>query len=229
MARRGKWAAADDACQIGGLHQGNGITGKSDELKAKKEKTWALIEGRVPKVLDQSGWGIIFARDADPAIKEALSDLLRLRQEQSGPLFRVYEDKLGYQGGEKKVDFLKRRGAAPFGRVVPEQMPYYLLIVGSPKHIPYSFQYQSDVQYAVGRIHFETLQEYANYASSVVAAETGKVKLPRQISLFGVANPDDKATELSSQRLIQPVLDDLQKNYADWRVAAFLREQATKT
>jgi hypothetical protein len=202
-----------------------------NELKKKQEDSqghWAIIEGRDPKILDQSGWGLIFAKDADPAIKEALGDLIKLRQEQAGPLFRIYEDKLGYQAGEKKVDFLKRRSAAPFGRVVPEQMPYYLLIVGSPKHIPYSFQYQLDVQYAVGRIHFETLQGYANYASSVVAAETGKVKLSRQIDLFGVSNPDDKATELSTQRLIQPVLDDLQKNHPSWKVAAFLREQATK-
>ena len=168
-----------------------------NDLKQKKqdsEKHWAIVEGRDPKILDQSGWGIILAQDADPAIKEALGDLIKLRQEQVGPLFIIYEDKLGYKAGESKVDFLKNRRAATSGRVIPEQMPYYLLIVGSPKHIPYSFQYELDVQYAVGRIHFETLQEYANYASSVVAAETGKVKLPRQINLFGVANSDDKAT-----------------------------------
>ena len=211
--------------------KGAEIPANLNDLKQKQNDSkehWAIIEGRDPKILDQSGWGIIFAKDADPAIKEALSDLIQLRQEQAGPLFRIYEDKLGYQPGEKKVDFLRKRGAAVFGRVIPEHMPYYLLIVGSPKHIPYSFQYELDVQYAVGRIHFETLQEYANYASSVVAAETGKVKLPRQINLFGVANPDDKATELSCQRLIQPVLDDLQKNYPMWQVSAFLREQATK-
>jgi hypothetical protein len=211
--------------------EGAEIPENLNELKKKHEDSqghWAIIESRDPKKLSQSGWGIVFAKDADPAIKEALSDLIKLRQEQAGPLFRIYEDKQAYQPGEKKVDFLKKRGAAPFGRVDPDQMPYYLLIVGSPKHIPYSFQYQLDVQYAVGRIHFETLQEYANYASNVVAAETGKVRLPKQINVFGVANPDDKATDLSSQKLIQPVLNDLQQNYPDWQVTPFLREQATK-
>jgi hypothetical protein len=198
------------------------------ERKHQDEDHLAIIEGRDPKNLAEAGWGIIFAKDADPAIKEALSDLIKLRQQQAGPLFKIYEDKLAYQPRENKVDFLKTRKAAVFGRVVPEQMPYYLLIIGGPKQIPYSFQYQLDVQYAVGRVHFETLQEYANYAASVVAAETGKVKLPRQINLFGVANPDDRATESSCERLIQPVLADLQKEHADWEITAYTREQATK-
>ena len=217
--------------ELANIIKGAAIPPNLNELKKKQEDSqghWAIVEGRDPKILSQSGWGIIFAKDADPAIKEALSDLIQLRREQAGSLFRIYEDKLSYQPGESKVDFLRKRNAATFGRVIPEQMPYYLLIVGSPRHIPYSFQYQLDVQYAVGRIHFETLQEYANYASSVVAAETGKVKLPRQIKLFGVANPDDKATELSCQRLIQPVLTDLQSDHPGWQVTAFVREQATK-
>lgn len=217
--------------ELGRFVAGQGVPSNIKDLKDRKnqdESHLAVIEGRDPKLLAEVGWGIVFAQDADPAIKEALSDLIKLRQEQAGSLFRIYEDKLGYQRSESKVDFLKNRKAASFGRVVPEQMPYYLLIVGSPKHIPYSFQYQLDVQYAVGRIHFGTLQEYANYASSVVAAETGKVKLPRQINLFGVANSNDKATELSSQRLIQPVFDDLQKEHPDWQITAFMREAATK-
>jgi hypothetical protein len=217
---------------LGKFVAGQSVPSNLKELTDRKhqdEDHLAAIEGRDPKLLSDVGWGIIFAKGADPAIKEALSDLLKLRKEQAGDLFQVYDDDNNpYEVRENKVDFLKNRKASTFGRVVPEQMPYYLLIVGSPKHIPYSFQYQLDVQYAVGRIHFETLQEYANYASSVVAAETGKVKLPRQINLFGVANPDDRATELSSQRLIQPVLADLQTNHQDWQISAFMREQATK-
>jgi hypothetical protein len=176
--------------------------------------------------LAEAGWGIVFAHDADPAIKEALNELIEFRRQRAGAYFKIYEGSNGYWPGENKATFLQRIGGVP-GPADPEKVPYYLLVVGSPKYMPYMVQYQLDVQYAVVEL-FGSLQEYANYASSVVAAETGKSKLPRQIALFGVANSDDKATELSTGRLMQPMLEMLQKK-PDWQVNAYLREEATKS
>jgi hypothetical protein len=203
-----------------------------DELKwryqQKDQAFFGVKEGVDPKNLAEAGWGVVFAHDADPAIKEALSELLNLRQEQAGPYFKTYEGgEKGYRPDESKSKFLARHGAGP-GPADPEKVPYYLLIVGSPEVIPYLFQYQLDVQYAVGRIHCETPQEYANYARSVVEAETGAVKLPRQVSFFGVANPDDNATNLSTEHLVGPLFKKLKKGKSDWKVAAFLKDKATK-
>jgi hypothetical protein len=104
-----------------------------------------------------------------------------------------------------------------------------LLIVGSPQKIPYRFQSQLDVQYAVGRIDFgDDLDAYENYAKSVVAAETGQVNLSRQVSFFGVANDDDPATNLSADHLASPLVRHLKDNQRGWEVNAFLKGHARK-
>ncbi|MFN2223565.1 MAG: hypothetical protein ACK2UH_13490, partial [Candidatus Promineifilaceae bacterium] len=204
-----------------------------DELALLKHRKnnpsdFALEEDRDPMSLDSSGWGVIFAADADPAVKEALSALLEWRKKQAGDLFRVYEGPDGYRPGESKNSFLTRFGAGP-GPVNPEKVPYYLMIVGSPDKIPYRFQTQLDVQYAVGRIHFDTLEEYANYAQSVVTAESGEVKLPRRGAFFGAANKDDKATQLSAKKLVTPLFEEFAgKEYQGWRFDSFMAEQADK-
>jgi hypothetical protein len=107
-------------------------------------------------------------------------------------------------------------------------MPYYLLIVGDPVTIPYRFQSQLSVQYAVGRIYFDTLQEYAQYAHSVVEAETSNLSLSPSAAFFGVCNPGDAATNLSTQDLIQPLSEWVFEKHPDWDVKTILKEEATK-
>jgi hypothetical protein len=187
-------------------------------------------EGVDPKSLADSGWGIIFAfedRDQVPAFKEALGELLEHRQKEAGDRYHEYSGPDTYRPNESKSAFLARHGMGP-GPADPDKVPYYLLIVGDPTTIPYKFQYQLDVQYAVGRIHFDTLDEYAQYARSVVMAETGQVALPRQATFFGVQNADDGATNLSAPHLVKPLADFLAQDQPDWSVRTLLKDQATK-
>ncbi len=189
--------------------------------------------GNDPARLDQAGWAVVFPAKADAApYKEALQPLLDLRREQAGERFRIFEGGQGYRPGEEKRDFFKRIKVSE-GPADPKQLPYYVLLVGDPEEIPFSFQYQLDVMRGVGRIYFETLEEYANYARSVVRAERGEIALPKQVSFFGVSNPDDKATEMSTRFLIKR-LHELLSARPEYRADepfqfdAFLKEQATK-
>ena len=205
------------------------------DLDASREDHYGLREGLDPKELSQAGWGVIFPQNISPnalaGLKEALKPLLDHRKEQAASLKEhYYKECLGEKGylpGQSKGEFLAvhGRGAGPAD---PDKLPYYLLIVGDPQTVPFSFQYQLDVQYAVGRIHFDRLEDYYRYAVSVVEAEKREYSLPRQAVFFGAANSDDRATQLSAEHLVTPLQEYISQNQAGWQTQVNLKDQAYK-
>jgi hypothetical protein len=206
------------------------------------QATLGPVQGIDPFNPAETGWAIVFPADSDStAIRDALKPLLDLRRSQASAKKEKYYQEFGaewgYRPGESKQDFLARLGAGP-GPADPENVPYYLLLVGDPEAIPFRFQYQLDVQYAVGRLWFgdpdgrPDLPAFAGYARSVVAAESGgQVALPRKAVLFGPRNTNDRATALSADDLVKPLADDLKGSTgkaAGWDVQAILADEATK-
>lgn len=159
--------------------------------------------------LKQTGWGVVFHRDEDPAVIVALEPLIKHRRQQIGDARKAILLETDYRPGESYRDWLKRHGVAPVN-VKPHKVPFYLLLVGSPEKIPYSFGYQLDLDYAVGRIHFDTIAEYEIYARSVIAYETSpSVPHAKEAVFFGTRHPLDKATNLSANLLIKPLTDGI--------------------
>lgn len=173
-----------------------------------REAAFRPIMGVDERDLRQTGWGVIFAKDADPSVQDALRVLLDYRQTQTGDLYGEYTGDDGYLPGDTWESFRIRHHIGS-GEADPQEMPYYLLIVGDPETIPYEFQYQADVERAVGRIYFDRPEDYANYAHSVVTAETQPLQLPCNTTFFATSNPDDRVTSLSWKELINPLALEL--------------------
>lgn len=150
----------------------------------------------------QAGWGVVFSVDESTEVRAAIQPLIDHRIAQFGlDAVKV----LDYQGTETWAEWLARHETA-VGAMNPAKIPYYLLLVGSPAQIPYRFQYLLDVEYAVGRIHFDTTSDYVRYGESVIGVEEGQAA-PRRRSaaFFATKHPNDRATKLSAERLVSPV------------------------
>jgi hypothetical protein len=181
--------------------------------------------------LEQTGWGIIFAQNVEPAIKDALHELLEWRKAQAGEYYHEFEWDRECDHAGAHLAFLARHGMGP-GQADPRHVPYYLLITGDPEAIPFAFQCQLDVQYAVGRLWFDTADEYAHYAHSVVTAEKGQIALARRAVVFGARNADDHATRQSAELLVEPLgqllSTPLGKGQPAWNMQTVLASDATK-
>lgn len=190
-----------------------------------------LAEGDAGK-LEQAGWGVIFATgdERTPGRRKALRKLLDWRRAQvakgNAAFYHELAGEKGYHPGDTKGTFLLRQsmGAGP---AVPAKVPYYLLIVGDPATIPFSFQHQLAIEYAVGRLDFATDGEYERYAEDVIAAEEAAVPKQRRLAFFGTSHPGDECSKLSSLHLVKPLADQLE-GWEGWETATALGRQATK-
>ena len=157
--------------------------------------------------------------------------LLEHRQRQATQervdFYRVFDGPDAYAPGETARQFLARQGAGA-GLADWNKVPYYLLIVGAPEAIPFEFQYELSVRYAVGRLDFEDPESYRRYALSVVEAESGKFSLPRQAAVFAPAHPNDPATRLSPRMLAKPLLVRLGRTVLNWTVQGVVKDEARK-
>jgi hypothetical protein len=159
--------------------------------------------------LQQTGWGIVFHQNESAAVKAALAPLIKHRRQQIGNSTRATLLEAEYFSDESHRQWLGRLGTAP-GTIKPKKVPYYLLLVGSPELIPLEFGYLLDLEYCVGRLHFETAEEYERYARSVIDYETSQsTPGSKEAVFFGTRHALDPATNLSASQLVLPLMEGI--------------------
>jgi Peptidase family C25 len=181
--------------------------------------------------LDQAGWAVIFSPGADRKIREALQPLLDHRKTQvsAESLFKIFEGPSGYQPDDTATTWLRRQNVR-MDVVDPELgVPFYILIVGPPDEIPFEFQYGLDLYWAVGRLWFETADEFRQYADSVIRYETmAAVPTSRQMAVFATRHEFDAATQLFSSEVAEPLASGSVGQRQKFSLRPFIGDSATK-
>lgn len=209
----GRWRRRGAADELGLCREYEEAT--EEELRLRQSRR-ELADGVDPHDLEQTGWGVVFPQDGDPAVRRRLQPLLERRREQAGAR---YKD-LTYERDESARRFLWYRHGESAGVLDPEVLPYYLLLAGSPEEIPFEFQYQLGINHAVGRLDLrprEGCADYEAYARSVLAAEDRGVELPRRAAVVSVQNGGDPAMASLARHLVAPVAEALD-GHAGWEV-----------
>jgi hypothetical protein len=161
-----------------------------------------------PSKVEQAGWGVVFSTKTGNDVKAALEPLIEHRRRQiGGARTKVLE----HRPGEGWTDWLGRHRAAP-GNIKPENVPYYLLLVGGPNQIPFSLQYLLDTEYAVGRLDFDDAGSYRDYVAGLINYENANA-VPHEAAttFFGTQHPFDGATQLSANSLVRPLIQSFQR------------------
>lgn len=161
-----------------------------------------------PADVTQAGWGLVFHSDEEDSVRQALQPLYEHRRRQIGndAIVKI----LSYRDGEGSKDrtragWLARHGVGT-GTVEPTKVPFYLLLVGSPERIPFVWSQELDVEYAVGRLHFDTADEYSAYVESLIAYETADaIPNAKEAVFFAPRHDFDKATQMSADLLVNPL------------------------
>lgn len=230
QARRDGWQISQPAAL-------RAIITHIDELKKSRgmRQLRSVKAGVDAQDLQQAGWGLVFPYEEDGnaplanAILAQLAPLVAWRRAQAGKRYREpLMGNIGYRPGESKLSFLARLKTATAGAVDPDKLPYYLLLIGSPEQIPWSFQTHLDVQYAVGRLYFDDLADYRRYAESVVRVEKSGSPRPRRMALFAPANSGDPASEQSCNQLVAPLAISLRQALPGLDIQTALQQEADR-
>jgi hypothetical protein len=163
-----------------------------------------------PNDLRLQRWGVVAPKGrSGDRLLEAMTPLLRLREEEQGALvkpYRVPPDMDVQQSVDWKNDVYESE------EVHEDNRPLYLLMLGAPDQISLELQHTLTNGSRVGRVHFADaagepdLDAYAGYADKVVRFARRGTPEASPDMLFFVARDGTKATIAGSSKLVGPSL-----------------------
>ena len=109
-----------------------------------------------------------------------------------------------------------------------DEAPYYIMIIGGPDQVPFLFQALIDSTAAVGRIHFDSIDDLEEYVKKVIRLEkAADPVVSREVVMFapdgGITDPTFFSRMYMAQPLSEHVKDKL--NFSTKRI---LEDDATK-
>jgi hypothetical protein len=168
----------------------------------------------------EAGWGVVFHESESREVINACQLLIEHRKTQI-PRNRVKT--FTYRGGQTFNKWLAELGVGA-GHVDPDKVPLYLLIVGDPEKVPFSFSQRLGLEYRVGRLAFDEPSDYAIYINSLIRFERGQaMRTAGELVVF--APSDDVPSQLSCDQLAEPLARKLGERLP---VEPLLRSDATK-
>jgi hypothetical protein len=180
------------------------LASRSEESGAK----YAVEGGILPNNLGQTGWGVIYSPSVSQAIKDALEPLLDHRKSEAKP-FVIFDGPTGFRPGDTANDWLKRRKVRMDVVDPGNGVPFYLLLVGPPEEMPFEFQYYLDTYWGVGRLWFDTADEFRRYSESVIEYEKAtSVPTTRRGAIFATEHDFDEATQLFMRQVATPLASE---------------------
>jgi hypothetical protein len=164
------------------------------------------------------GWGVVFA---NPVLAEVRQALEPLRERRKG---KVLPD---WKAGHPAITWLRHQGITIANRD-PTVLPYYILLVGTPKQIRFEDQYQLDRLRAVGRLDFgDDVEAYKSYVETVLAQEAHPTIGKRVV--VSAARNNDEPTRLTADYLAPAIANHVRTApaLAAYRDAVQLLNKAT--
>ncbi|SFG11714.1 Peptidase family C25 [Novosphingobium sp. CF614] len=169
-------------------------------------KDFAIASGLDPNDLRSAGWGVLFGATVSDAIRDALKPLLDWRAQQAEANYRCFDGSQRCREGQSARLWVAEQNGDFQAADPRDGLPFYLLLVADPAEIPFEFQYDLDLNYAVGRLWFDDAGHFARYARSVVEQEqAAAARRPRRIGLVATRHEYDQATQMLHDLVARPL------------------------